>query len=327
MKSVDEQPLISVIVPVFKVEQYLDRCVESIVNQTYKNLEIILVDDGSPDNCPQMCDAWAEKDSRIKVIHKTNGGVSRARNDGMKVAAGEFIAFIDSDDWIADSFVEKLCFVALNNNCDIVECEYQICNGNDDSVDNSGEKVEFYTAEETILHNLCDDMFKDVVWNRIYRKNIAIAVEFLPDKRHEDVYWVYQVLAQSKRSAHISSSLYYYFQRSGSYMNDAYFSGRLAGVDAAEQRYEFVKNSFVKLIPTAQSRFIGMCMYHSQQLIKWKIEGYKSFFGDLHSKAKNVGCEWKTQNDLPEKQKMWLSLYLSCPKLTCRIRNFLKIGI
>ena len=93
-------PLISVIVPIYNVEKYLARCVDSIVNQTYKNLEIILVDDGSPDRCPQMCDDYAEKDSRIKVVHKKNGGLSDARNAGMAVATGEYISFIDSDDWI-----------------------------------------------------------------------------------------------------------------------------------------------------------------------------------------------------------------------------------
>ena len=94
------EPLISVIVPVYKAEQYLDRCVQSIVDQTYKNLEIILVDDGSPDNCPAMCDAWAEKDSRVRVIHKENGGVASARNVGLDNAVGQYISFVDSDDWI-----------------------------------------------------------------------------------------------------------------------------------------------------------------------------------------------------------------------------------
>ena len=100
--------LISVIVPVYDVEKYLDRCVESIVNQTYQNLEIILVDDGSPDNCPAMCDNWAEKDSRIKVIHKKNGGLSDARNAGMEIVTGEFIGFVDSDDWIEPEMYQLL---------------------------------------------------------------------------------------------------------------------------------------------------------------------------------------------------------------------------
>ena len=101
-------PLISVIVPVYKVEQYLDRCLQSIVNQTYKNLEIILVDDGSPDNCPQICDEWAKRDKRIKVIHTQNRGVSTARNIGIDVANGQYIGFVDSDDWIEEDMYEFL---------------------------------------------------------------------------------------------------------------------------------------------------------------------------------------------------------------------------
>lgn len=103
-------PLISVIVPIYNVEKYLARCVDSIVNQTYKNLEIILVDDGSPDRCPQMCDDYAEKDRRIKVVHKNNGGLSDARNAGMAVATGEYISFIDGDDYVSDDFL-NVCWM------------------------------------------------------------------------------------------------------------------------------------------------------------------------------------------------------------------------
>ena len=112
-------PLISVIVPIYNVEKYLARCVDSIVNQTYKNLEIILVDDGSPDRCPQMCDDYAEKDSRIKVVHKKNGGLSDARNAGMAVATGEYISFIDSDDWIETSMFELLINNIFQYDCEI----------------------------------------------------------------------------------------------------------------------------------------------------------------------------------------------------------------
>ena len=100
--------LISVIVPVYKVEQYLDECIQSIVNQTYTNLEIILVDDGSPDNCPQICDEWAKKDSRIRVLHNKNNGVSAARNAGLTIAKGQYIGFVDSDDYIAADMYESL---------------------------------------------------------------------------------------------------------------------------------------------------------------------------------------------------------------------------
>ena len=119
MKEVSKKPLITIIIPVYKVEDYLDKCVESVVNQTYKNLEIILVDDGSPDNCPKMCDDWAKKDKRIKVIHKENGGLSDARNKGIDIAKGEFITFIDSDDYVENNYVEFLYNLVRENHAEI----------------------------------------------------------------------------------------------------------------------------------------------------------------------------------------------------------------
>ena len=126
-------PLVTVIVPVYKVEPYLRRCLDSIVNQTYKNLEIILIDDGSPDNCGVICDEYAENDKRIKVIHKENGGVSRARNEGINVARGEYIAFVDSDDYIEPDLVEKSCIAVEKSGSDFLKFgiyeEYYKSNG------------------------------------------------------------------------------------------------------------------------------------------------------------------------------------------------------
>lgn len=126
-------PLVTVIVPVYKVEPYLRRCLDSIVNQTYKNLEIILIDDGSPDNCGVICDEYAENDKRIKVIHKENGGVSRARNEGINVAKGEYIAFVDSDDYIEPDLVEKSCIAVEKSGSDFLKFgifeEYYKSNG------------------------------------------------------------------------------------------------------------------------------------------------------------------------------------------------------
>ena len=117
--------LVSVIVPVFMVERYLDRCIQSIVNQTYSNLEIILIDDGSMDQCPQICDKWVEKDSRIIVIHKDNGGVSRARNTGMEKAKGSYIVFVDSDDYLEPLYIEYLYRALCDTGADISECRYR----------------------------------------------------------------------------------------------------------------------------------------------------------------------------------------------------------
>ena len=104
------QELISVIVPIYKVEPYLDRCVQSLVDQTYSNLEIILIDDGSPDKCPEICDEWEKKDYRIKVIHKENGGLSDARNMGMQIMTGDYVSYIDSDDWVSTNMYEKMLY-------------------------------------------------------------------------------------------------------------------------------------------------------------------------------------------------------------------------
>ena len=118
----DKAPLISIIIPVFRVEKYLDQCIRSVCGQTYANLEIILIDDGSPDKCPGICEQWGEKDRRVKVIHKINGGLSDARNAGMKTATGVYVGFIDSDDWISPEMYERLLSAMESNRCDIACC-------------------------------------------------------------------------------------------------------------------------------------------------------------------------------------------------------------
>ena len=120
--------MISIIVPVYKVEKYLDRCIESVLAQTYTDFELILVDDGSPDNCPAMCDAWAEKDSRIRVIHKPNGGLSSARNAGLDIMKGEYVTFIDSDDTVLPNYLERLLTALTVNSADVSVCSLKRAN-------------------------------------------------------------------------------------------------------------------------------------------------------------------------------------------------------
>ena len=153
-----EEPLISVIVPVYKVESYLDKCISSIANQTYTNMEIILVDDGSPDNCPAMCDAWAERDSRIRVIHQKNQGGGAARNAGLDFASGSLIAFVDSDDYIAPDMYAHL-YELLKSGADIAECSYVEVAGND-AVFACGYETRSYTAQEAMAEHIQDRVFR-----------------------------------------------------------------------------------------------------------------------------------------------------------------------
>ncbi|MGN1300444.1 MAG: glycosyltransferase family 2 protein [Clostridia bacterium] len=146
--------LISVIIPVYKVEKYLEQCISSVIRQTYRNLEIILVDDGSPDNCPKICDEYAKKDNRIRVIHKKNGGVSSARNIGIDKAKGKWIAFIDSDDWVEENYIERLHVCAVKENADIALCGYNRIIFNKIEKINSSGKINRYSGNQYLTNSL-----------------------------------------------------------------------------------------------------------------------------------------------------------------------------
>lgn len=150
-----EKKIVSIIVPIYKVEQYMDECITSIVNQTYSNIEIILVDDGSPDNCPRKCDDWGKADERVVVYHKKNGGLSDARNYGIEVAKGDFIMFVDSDDYIAREMVEKLYSSIIDSDADIVGCKINtVTNGVVSEYDKIGNKNKKLTPIMTGLDYL-----------------------------------------------------------------------------------------------------------------------------------------------------------------------------
>ena len=206
-------PLISVIVPVYKVEKYLDQCVNSIVNQTYTNLEIILVDDGSPDNCPAMCDEWAHRDSRIRVIHKTNGGLDTARNAGLDVMRGEFVGTVDSDDFIAPNMYERLYTLLIENDADISVCGLV-------QVDEEGNKLSKQPEpmKDEVLSR--EDMFNKFLngtanvnycysWNKIYRAKIFREIRFIGGV-HEDTATIHRIIGESRKIVVSSEKLHFY---------------------------------------------------------------------------------------------------------------------
>ena len=187
---------ISVIVPVYKVERYLDECISSIVNQSYDKLEIILIDDGSPDNCPEMCDHWASRDSRIKVIHKTNGGLSSARNAGLKVASGDCVMFVDSDDFIELSMASDLLQSLKNTNADITCCEInRYKDGKYSIMDIFHSKSESYTISSTqYLNKLFLTEVSCASWNKLYKREILKNVCFPEGTYNEDIVFLYDLL-------------------------------------------------------------------------------------------------------------------------------------
>lgn len=213
--------LISVIIPIYNVEPYLRRCLNSVLNQTYSNLEIILVDDGSPDNCPSICDEYANNDTRIVVIHKKNGGLSDARNAGLDICKGDYITFVDSDDWITPHYVETLLDSAIRTSSDIsigeIKKTYEAsCVLNNQKTTtrilNSREAVErLFSKTEASFVAACGKLFK---------RNIIIHIRFPKNKIHEDEYLNYQWLYNAKKIVYIDQVLYFYFQRPNSIMGE-----------------------------------------------------------------------------------------------------------
>ena len=256
--------LISVIVPIYKVEPYLDRCVQSIVEQTYQNLEIILVDDGSPDNCPAMCDAWAAKDSRIKVIHKENGGLSDARNAGMDVAIGEYIAFVDSDDWVSADYINAMYRAIQNTGAEIAACDVVVAYGHErqDSPD-PDRPLRICSAEEAIGDILTGTGFRAVAWNKLYKSSLLIQERYPVGKYHEDEFFTYRILGKAEKLVYVDWGLYYYFQRPGSIMNSMSFR-HLDALDAYLERLDFLQDRYPDLYLKDKFTFYFSCTAYYQ---------------------------------------------------------------
>lgn len=222
MKSSDNL-LVSIIVPVYKVEQYIERCIDSILKQTYSNLEIILVDDGSPDSSGEICDNYALLDSRIHVIHKTNGGLSDARNHGIDYATGDYMLFVDSDDFIELNAVEKLLDFAIDKDLDIGCADAyrvtQIGDNIEQSILISGNNPnQVLSGEEYLVNAIDNKKYSVAVWTKIYRSRLIKEnhVYFKKGLYHEDEKWTPEVMLKANRVAYMNYPFYYYMIRKNS---------------------------------------------------------------------------------------------------------------
>lgn len=323
-----KEPLISVIVPVYKVESYLDTCISSIAGQTYQNLEIILVDDGSPDKCPKMCDAWAEKDSRIKVIHKENGGLSDARNAGMAVAAGELIGFVDSDDWISPDMYELLSRHIVNEQSDIAVCGVEMC------WDDGTPSKPLTKAGNCVLDNqeamraiIQESWLKQPVWYKLYKTELVRDISFPVGKYHEDVFWSYQAIARAKRVSIFDTPCYHYRQRAASIMGNNYSLKRLDSLEAKCLRLSFVRSSFPALEELARLDILFSCMYAMQMCMKRLPESDMESGRCRIIEALNFGKPYQQISSSSFKQRIWIRLSRISFDHTCRLRNLLKIGL
>ena len=213
---------ISVIVPVYGVEKYLPACIESILNQTFTDFELILVDDGSPDRCPAICDEAAERDARVRVIHQANQGLSAARNAGIEAARGEWLVFVDSDDYIAPHFCEKLYQTAQRTDADCVMCSVQNVDESGKPIDSALMRVtdEVKTGREVLRKIGRDDVTPYLTaWNKLYRRKLFNTLRYPAGRQNEDVFVFAELFCQVQRAACVAEPLYFYRKRIGSIMN------------------------------------------------------------------------------------------------------------
>ncbi|PWK93828.1 glycosyltransferase involved in cell wall biosynthesis [Hallerella porci] len=267
-----KQPLVSIIVPIYKVEPYLRRCLDSIVKQTYTNLEIILVDDGSPDGCPQICDEYAAKDKRIVVIHKENGGLSDARNAGLDICKGEYISFVDSDDWVSENYIEVMLNIAIKENADISICNHNFVH-NDGSKKNIIFEERTYTKKEALKKIILQQTLPwGASWGKIYKRKIFNKYKFPVGIIHEDDYTSYKFIYEADKIVCIDKTLYNYFQRSDS----------ISKLDTTYDFTEVRKNQLTFLLENkeyelAELTAINLCWHYLNSYCAKKEDGKKNF--------------------------------------------------
>lgn len=264
--------LISIIVPVFKVEKYLKRCVESIRNQTYPDIEIILVDDGSPDACPQICDQYAQEDTRIKVIHKSNGGLSDARNCGIDAARGKYIGFVDSDDYIHPEMYMQLWKNIKENMADIAVCGVEKVYSDDAPVFRQEKgNLKIYDGRQAIENIFDASLYLQSVvsWNKLYKKEIFENVRFPIGKIHEDEFTTYVLFYKCDKVVYNTGIYYYYYQRTDSIMGVRKMVFSSDGLEAYEQMMDFLeKKKESYLLQLAKYRYLCLLKEYAVELRK-----------------------------------------------------------
>lgn len=305
---------ISVIVPVYKVEATLERCVKSILNQTYTEFELILVDDGSPDSCGKMCDDFAVGDNRIKVIHKQNGGLSSARNAGLDIAQGEYICFIDSDDYVTDSYLELLYLAAEREQADIVIGGYEMLYPDGKRVKESLPSMmhDRRNAVEGLMRKEHNGLFV-VAWNKLYRNKLWEKERFPVGRVHEDEFVAHRLLYRSRKTLLIEDVVYYYVLNTMGITHNENEKTYCDFLDALVERKDF----FVKENEPELARKSGEMLCHNILFgFFYNDERYR--MPVLWKKAKNLYrrnfyCVLRSERSL--KEKKYFLLYCISPKL------------
>ena len=238
------QELVSVIVPIYNVQDYIERCVHSIIEQTYYNIEILLIDDGSTDDSGKLADEYTKKDERIRVFHKKNGGLSDARNYGILMSSGKYVCFIDSDDFIHKDYIRLLYKICTEQGCEIAQCDYLRTDGSIDSTISSKTTIQLYNNIQMLNNLYGKEYVKSViVCNKLYKRKLFDDIDFPIGRIHEDEATIYKLFYKANKIGVTEQVLYYYYQRPNSIMQKKYNLKRMDILWAIENRRRFFKEN------------------------------------------------------------------------------------
>lgn len=282
-----EKALISIIIPVYKVEKYLEKCIQSVINQTYENLQIILVDDGSPDNCGKICDEYAKKDHRIEVIHKSNGGLSDARNKGLEIAKGEYIGFVDSDDYIESDMYEVLYNLLKQYNVDVSICNFYTVSQGKIAIKNADNGIKEYNRIEILKEILLDNNIQSYAWNKLYKKELFNEIKYPVGKKYEDIGTTFYLLEKCNKVVVTGKPEYYYINRQDSIVNNVTETTIIDYIELIMQRYDYIEEN-IKELSSYNKDYLKRILKTAEQDIKnlKKVGDYtKKKYEELYNKV------------------------------------------
>lgn len=274
-----ENNLISVIIPVYNVEKYIERCILSVLKQTYSNLEILLIDDGSTDNSGKICDKYAEQDDRVYAVHIENQGVGNARNQGRELSKGKYLYFIDSDDWIPDNAIELMMVMANQTNADLVTAERVVVKeGSFEERRNVySERFEIWDSRDAI------DYYADknwAAWNKLYKREVHENILYPKYEIYEDEATMFPILDHCNVIVHMHSELYYYFKRANSATTLVWSLSKYDGVKVWKNNIEYLAEKHPFVFKRGLSKFVDICLYNLVYLMKDK-EKYEKPITDI----------------------------------------------
>ena len=261
------KPLISVIVPVYNTEKYLKKCIDSIIMQTYKEFELFLVDDGSTDSCPMLCDEYAVTDSRVKVIHKKNEGQGMARNMALDAASGKYISFIDSDDWVVPNMLEKMVNAAEQYSADIVFCGIAVFNGLKITENRYFEDIKLYDKHSLMKDYVSTPYIHTGPCNKLYRHFLFDKIRFPNIRAREDAYIMHEVLGQCKTGVHVGECLYIQFVHQGSTERSKFNLNKLSLLECAKRLQQYIFEYFPDLYEYVELKYANEIIYVMGEIV------------------------------------------------------------